>query len=63
MEELKNSKMLSGPNTGCFFKLATTFGREKIGAQKIKKQIFSQDKFYPLKAHTHYFTVLIYLAT
>ena len=41
---------------------ATTSAREKIGAQKIKKQIFFEDKFYPLKAHEHYFTALIYLA-
>ena len=40
----------------------TAFGREKIVAQKIKKQFF-QDKFYSLKAHAHYFTVFIYLAT
>ena len=30
---------------------------------KIKKQFFFQGKFYLLKAHAHYFTVLIYLAT
>ena len=33
------------------------FGREKISAQKIK------EKLYSLKAHAHYFTVFIYLAT
>ena len=27
------------------------------------KIFFPQDKFYSLKAHEHYFTVLIYLAT
>ena len=37
------------------------WGRDQIGAQKIKKQL--QDKFHSLKAHAHYFTVLIYLAT
>ena len=30
-----------GPNTGCFFKLATAFGSEKIDTQKIKTQFFS----------------------
>ena len=30
-----------GPKTGCFFKLVTAFGQEEIGAQKIKKQFFS----------------------
>ena len=39
------------------------FGRKKIGAQKVKKIfLFFQDKFYFLKAHAHYFAVLIYLA-
>ena len=41
----------------------TAFGPDKIGAQKIKKQFFFQDKFYSLKAQAHYFTVLINLAT
>ena len=41
----------------------TAFGRSKIGAKKIKKQFFFQDKFYSLKAHAHYFTVYICLAT
>ena len=43
----------------------TTFGRVKIGAQKIKKKTttFCQDKLYSLKAHAHYFTVFIYLET
>ena len=40
----------------------TTFGCDKIGTQKIKKNFFFQDKFYS-KAHPGYFTVLIYLAT
>ena len=39
-----------------------TLGHKKIGAQKIKTFYF-QDKFYSLKAHVHYFTVLIYLPT
>ena len=46
-----------------FFTLVAAFGRKKIGAQKIKKQFFSKVKFYSLKAHGHYFTVVIYLAT
>ena len=41
----------------------TAFGREQIGAQKIKEQFFFYDKFYSLKAHAHYFNVFIYLAT
>ena len=45
------------------FHVVDAFGREKIGAQKLKKQIFFHDKFYPSKAHVYYFTVLIYLAT
>ena len=32
-------------------------------APKKLKNNFFQDKFYSLKAHAHYFTVLIYLAT
>ena len=40
----------------------TSFGHEKIGAQKIKNNFF-QNKFYSLKAHGDYFTVFIYLAT
>ena len=54
--------MFSGPNTGCFFMSVTPFGHKKISAQKLKTGFF-QDKFYSLKAHAHYFTVLIYLAT
>ena len=54
--------MFSGPNTGYFFMLVTTFGHKKISVQKLKTSFF-QDKFYSLKAHAHYFTVLIYLAT
>ena len=46
-----------------FFKLVTTFGSDKIDTQKIKNNFFCQDKFYSLKAHAHYFTVFIYLAT
>ena len=39
------------------------FGRKKIGAQKIKKQFFSKISSILWKAHAHYFTFLIYLAT
>ena len=41
------------------------FSDRFLGARKSmpKKIIFFQDKFYSLKAHAHYFTVLIYLAT
>ena len=42
--------------------LVTTFESKKIGTQRIWKTIFFQDKFYSLKAHAHFFTVLIYLA-
>ena len=41
--------------------MVTAFGCKKIGVQK--KKNFFQDKFYSLKAHAHYFTILIYLAT
>ena len=30
---------------------------------KYEKNLFFQDKFYPLKSHAHYFTVLTYLST
>ena len=39
--------------------LVTALGYEKIGAQKIKKKFFFQDKFFSLKAHAYYFIVLI----
>ena len=45
------------------FTSVTTFEREKIGAQKIKKRILFQDMLYSLKARAHYFTGFIYLAT
>ena len=38
-------------------------GWEKIGTQKNSNTILSRDKFYSLKAHPHFFFVLIYLAT
>ena len=54
----------TGPKTGCFHTLVTTFGHDTIGTQKLKKQFFSKISYiYSLKAHAHYFTVLIYLAT
>ena len=42
--------------------MATAFGREKIGAQKIKN-FFFQDKGYSLKTRADDFTALVYLAT
>ena len=41
--------------------MATPFGQEEIGTQKIKN-IFRY-MLYSLKAHAHYFTVFIYLET
>ena len=52
----------SGPNTGCFSGVLLLFGARKFVPKKLKF-FFSQDKFYFLKAHAHYYTVLIYLAT
>ena len=44
---------------------AVHVGDRFLGATKSmpKEFFFFQDKFYSLKAHAHYFTVLIYLAT
>ena len=42
--------------------LVTTFGCEKISAQKLKN-IFFPKKLCSLKAHSHYFSVAIDLAT
>ena len=52
----------SGPNTGCFSRVWPLLGARKSASKKLKN-IFFQDKFYSLKAHAHYFTVFIYLAT
>ena len=41
----------------------TAFGCEKICTQITKKHFLFQDKLYSLKAHAHYFTALIHLAT
>ena len=47
--------MMSGPNA--FFQISDRFWVQ----QKINFSF--QDKFCSLKAHAHYFTILIYLAT
>ena len=47
--------MMSGPNA--FFQISDRFWVQ----QKINFSF--QDKFFSLKAHAHYFTILIYLAT
>ena len=52
----------SGPNTRCFSRVWPLLGARKSASKKLKN-IFFQDKFYSLKAHAHYFTVFIYLAT
>ena len=43
--------------------LVTTFGLLTKSVRKTLKNNFFQNKFYSLKAHAHYFTVLICLAT
>ena len=49
--------LITDPNKQAVFQVGDRFWvRQKIN-------IFFQDKFYSLKAHGHYFTVLIYLAT
>ena len=50
------------PQYRLFFTSLTVFERQKVSAQKLKKQFF-QGKFYSFKGHAYYFTVLIYLAT
>ena len=45
-----------GPNTGCFTSRWLLLGSRKSAPTKLKNNFF-------LKAHAHYFTVLIYLAT
>ena len=54
------AKNYSSPNTGCFSRRWPLLGSRKSASKK-SKQFFS--KIYSLKAHAHYFTVLIYLAT
>ena len=51
-----------GHNTGCFSRRWLLLGTKK-SAPKNQKTIFFQNRFYSLKAHAHYFTVLIYLVT
>ena len=50
------------PNTGCFSHQWPLLGMRNVTPKKLKNN-FSQDKFYSLKAHAHYFTAFIYLAT
>ena len=38
-------------------------GARKSAPKILKNNFFFQDRFYPSKAHAHYFTVLIYLTT
>ena len=51
----------SDTNTGCFSCRWPLLGVTKSAPQEFENS-FSQDKFYSLKVHAHYFTVLIYLA-
>ena len=55
------STVYPSPNTGCFFTLVTAFNVRKSAPKKLI--FFFQDKFYSLKVHAHYFTVIIYLIT
>ena len=50
------NKYMSSPNRGCFSCWWLLLGATKLA-------IFSQHNFHSLKAHAHYFTVLVYLAT
>ena len=52
----KIQKQPPGPNTGCFSRRWPLLGARKSA-------VFFQDMLYSLKAHAHYFTVLIYLVT
>ena len=46
----------------CLYKWCPSIIQTKPASKKLKNMFF-QDKFCSLKAHAHYFTVLIYLAT
>ena len=61
IERLRALLYISGPNTGCYSRRWPLLGTTKLVLKKLI--FFFQDKFYSLKAHTHYFTVLIYFAT
>ena len=54
--------LIPSPNTDCFSRRWPLLGARKSAPKKLKNNSF-QDKFYPLKARGHYFTVLIYVAT
>ena len=45
------------------FQVGDCFWARENQHPKNEKTIFFQDKFYSLKAHAHYFTVFVYLAT
>ena len=45
------------------FQVDDCFWARENQRSKNEKTIFFQDKFYSLKAHAHYFTVFVYLAT
>ena len=50
-----------GPNTGCFSSWWPLLGTTKLVPKKLKNNFFPI--FYSLKAHAHYFTILMYLET
>ena len=52
----------AGSNAGSFSCQWLPLGTRKLAPKKIKT-VFFQVKFYPLKAHAHCLTILIYLAT
>ena len=56
-----NVSLVTGPNTGCLSRLLTTFWRDEIGAQKMKKQLFS--KISSILLFLLYSVVCNYLAT
>ena len=53
--------MMTGPNTGCFSCWWPLLGLTKSAPRSLKT-IFFQNMFYSLKAHAHYFTIIICLA-
>ena len=54
--------LFPGPNAGCFSRWWPLLTRENRRPKNWKATFF-QDKFYCLKAYTHYFTVYEYLST
>ena len=64
--ETLTSNIMTGllnSNTGSFSHQWSLLGARTLAPKNFKKQVFFQNNFNPLKAHTHYFIVLIYLAT